>query len=240
MEDTWYDATQEENKDMYVLSVSPEDAPDAAQYIQFLFEKGNVIGLKTEGLAALITELGDVKTAGEQDGYTLLNPYGVMRVLNDLGGKHGIGRVDLVENRFVGMKSRGVYETPGGTILLAAHQDLETLTLDRDAQALRDSLMPKYAQLIYNGFWFAPEREALQDLITSTQRTVSGEVRLKLYKGNCIQAGRRSPYSLYDEEIASMEGAEEGKEEAYNQNDASGFIALNALRLKANARQKQH
>jgi argininosuccinate synthase len=144
-----------------------------------------------------------------------------------------------VENRFVGMKSRGVYETPGGTILLAAHQDLETLTLDREAQALRDSLIPKYAQLIYNGFWYAPEREALQDLITSTQRTVSGEVRLKLYKGNCLQAGRRSPLSLYDEDVASMEGAEEGKEEAYNQNDASGFIALNALRLKASARQRE-
>jgi len=204
MEDTWHDATGEDDKDMYVLSVSPEDAPDKAQYIQFLYEKGDVIGLQTEGLAELITELGDVTATGEKDGYTLLNPYGVMRVLNALGGKHGIGRVDLVENRFVGMKSRGVYETPGGTILLAAHQDLETLTIDREAQALRDSLIPKYAQLIYNGFWFAPEREALQDLITSTQRTVTGEVRLKLYKGNCLQAGRRSPFSLYDEDVASM------------------------------------
>lgn len=239
MEDTWHDATGEEDKDMYVLSVSPEDAPDTPEYIQFLFEKGNVIGLQYNGLDALIAELGDVAAQGQKDGYTLLNPYGVMRVLNALGGKHGIGRVDLVENRFVGMKSRGVYETPGGTILLAAHQDLETLTLDREAQALRDSLIPKYAQLIYNGFWYAPEREALQDLITSTQRTVSGEVRLKLYKGNCLQAGRRSPLSLYDEEVASMEGAEEGKEEAYNQNDASGFIALNALRLKASARQRE-
>lgn len=239
MEDVWHDATGKDDKDMYVLSVSPEDAPDAAQYVQFLFEKGNVVGLQTAGLAELITELGDVTPTGEQNGYTLLNPYGVMRILNALGGKHGIGRVDLVENRFVGMKSRGVYETPGGTILLAAHQDLETLTVDREAQAIRDSLMPKYAQLIYNGFWFAPEREAIQDLITSTQRTVTGEVRLKLYKGNCLQAGRRSPLSLYDEDVASMEGVEKGKEEAYDQNDATGFIALNALRLKATARQKE-
>jgi len=238
MEDTWYDASGEADKDMYVLSVSPEEAPDKAQYVEFLFEKGNVIGLRTEGLEELITQLGDVTLQGERDGYRLLNPYGVMRVLNELGGRHGIGRIDIVENRFVGMKSRGVYETPGGTILLAAHQDLETLTIDREAQALRDSLMPKYAQCIYNGFWFAPEREALQALITETQKTVSGEVRLKLYKGNCIQAGRRSPYSLYDEDIATMEGAEEGQEEAYNQNDASGFIALNALRLKAAAKQQ--
>lgn len=239
MEDTWHDASGEEDKDMYVLSVSPEDAPDQPQHVQFLFEKGNLIGLQTEGLAKTITQIGDVEATGEKDGYTLLNPYGIMRVLNFLGGKHGIGRVDIVENRFVGMKSRGVYETPGGTILLAAHQDLETLTIDREAQALRDSLIPKYAQLIYNGFWFAPEREALQALITSTQETVSGEVRLKLYKGNCIQAGRRSPYSLYDEDIATMEGLEEGKEEAYNQNDATGFIALNALRLKASAKQRE-
>lgn len=239
MEDIWHDTTSESDKDMYVLSVSPEDAPDASQYVQFLFEKGNVIGLQTTGLSELIVELGDVKSSEQQDGYTLLNPYGVMRVLNAIGGKHGIGRVDLVENRFVGMKSRGVYETPGGTILLAARRDLETLTIDREAQALRDSLIPKYAQLIYNGFWFAPEREALQALITCTQQTVTGEVRLKLYKGNCMQAGRRSPFSLYDEAIASMEGAGEGKQETYNQNDASGFIALNALRLKATAKQKR-
>lgn len=236
MEDTWHDATGEADKDMYVLSVSPEDAPDCAEYVQFLFEKGNVIGLKADNLAAYIAQLGDVKTTGERDGYTLLNPYGVMRVLNLLGGKHGIGRIDLVENRFVGMKSRGVYETPGGTILLAAHQDLETLTMDREAQSLRDSLIPKYSQLIYNGFWFSPEREALQALITSTQQTVSGEVRMKLYKGNCMQAGRKSSLSLYDENVATMEG---GAEEAYNQNDATGFIALNALRLKATARQKK-
>jgi len=225
MEDTWHDASAESDKDMYVLSVSPEDAPDEAQYIQFLYEKGDIIGLQTEGLQSIIDELGDFSASGEKDGYTLLNPYGVMRVLNFLGGKHGIGRVDLVENRFVGMKSRGVYETPGGTIMLAAHRDLETLTVDKEAQSLRDSLIPRYAEMIYNGFWYAPEREAMQELITSTQRTVTGEVRMKLYKGNCICAGRRSPFSLYDEDIATMEG---GAEDAYNQNDATGFITLNA------------
>lgn len=234
LEDTWYDATGEADRDMYVLSVSPEEAPDTPEYVEFLFEKGDIVGLKYEGLDAVISELGDFTVQGEKNGYTLLTPYGVMRVLNFLGGKHGIGRVDIVENRFVGMKSRGIYETPGGTIILAAHRDLETLTMDREAQYVRDDLITKYSQLIYNGFWFAPEREAIQALVTSTQRTVSGEVRLKLYKGNCMQAGRRSPFSLYSEDVATMEG---GAEEAYNQNDATGFIALNALRLKASARQ---
>ncbi|MDB4310239.1 argininosuccinate synthase, partial [Akkermansiaceae bacterium] len=233
LEDTWYDGTTAADKDMYVLSVSPEDAPDTPEYVQCLFEKGNIIGLKNDNLASYISELGDFEVKGEQDGYTLLTPYGVMRVLNHLGGQHGIGRVDIVENRFVGMKSRGIYETPGGTILLAAHQDLETLTIDRDAQHLRDGLIPAYAKLVYNGFWFAPERNALQALVTETQKTVNGEVRLKLYKGNIMNAGRRSPNSLYDEDIATMEG---GQEEAYNQNDATGFIALNGLRLKQFAR----
>ena len=229
LEDTWYDGSTEADKDMYVLSVAPEDAPDTPEYIQCLFENGKIIGLKNDGLSDYIAELNDFEVKGEKDGYTLLTPYGVMRVLNHLGGKHGIGRIDIVENRFVGMKSRGIYETPGGTILLAAHQDLETLTIDREAQHVRDSLIPKYAQLVYNGFWFAPEREAIQALVSETQKTVNGEVRLKLYKGNIINAGRRSPNSLYDEDIATMEG---GQEEAYNQNDASGFIALNGLRLK--------
>jgi argininosuccinate synthase len=139
-----------------------------------------------------------------------------------------------VENRFVGMKSRGIYETPGGTILHAAHRDLEALVVDRESMHIRDSLIPKYAQLVYNGFWYAPEREAIQALVTETQKTVTGEVRLKLYKGNVMQAGRRSPMSLYSEAVATMEG---GQEQAYNQDDASGFIALNALRLKAAARQ---
>lgn len=227
MEDPWYDATTPEDRGMYMLSVSPEDAPDQAEYIQLLFEKGDIVGIQYAGMDALLQQL-DVKAQGERDGYTLLTPYGVMMVLNHLGGKHGIGRVDIVENRFVGMKSRGIYETPGGTIILAAHRDLETLTMDREAQKIRDSLIPEYSTLVYNGFWFAPEREAIQALVTKTQETVSGEVRLKLYKGNVMFAGRRSPHSLYSEEIATMEGGEE----AYNQNDATGFIALNGLRLK--------
>jgi len=234
MEDPWYDATTVADRDMYVLSVSPEDAPDRAEYIEILFEKGNAIGLKHEDLGAILSALGEVQATGQQDGYALLTPYGVMRVLNLLGGRNGIGRIDIVENRFVGMKSRGIYETPGGTILYAAHRDLEALVVDRESMHIRDSLIPKYAQLVYNGFWYAPEREAIQALVTETQKTVTGEVRLKLYKGNVMQAGRRSPLSLYSEAVATMEG---GQEQAYNQDDASGFIALNALRLKATARQ---
>lgn len=228
LEDTWYDATTEKDRRMYVLSTAPEDAPDTPQYVQCLFEKGNVVGLMTDDIEAIMKEVG-VSSEGTKDGYTLLSPYGVMMVLNFLGGKHGIGRVDIVENRFVGMKSRGIYETPGGTILMAAHRDIETLTMDREAQKVRDSLVPEYSSIVYNGFWFAPEREAIQALVTKTQETVNGEVRLKLYKGNVMQAGRRSPNSLYSEEIATMEG---GYEELYNQNDATGFIALNGLRLK--------
>ena len=234
LEDPWYDATTPADREMYVLSVSPEDAPDKPEYVEILFEKGDAIGLRAEGLAEVISSLGDFKVLGERDGYTLLTPYGIMRVLNTLGGRNGIGRVDIVENRFVGMKSRGIYETPGGTILLAAHRDLEALTVDRESMHIRDSLIPKYAQLVYNGFWFAPEREAIQALVTETQKTVSGEVRLKLYKGNVLNAGRKSPFSLYSEAVATMEG---GQEQAYNQDDATGFIALNALRLKASARQ---
>lgn len=234
LEDPWYDATTAVDRDMYVLSVSPEEAPDQPEYVQILFEKGDAIGLAAEGLDELLAGMDDVIPQGERDGYTLLTPYGVMRALNTLGGRHGIGRVDIVENRFVGMKSRGVYETPGGTILLAAHRDLEALTMDREVMHIRDLLIPKYAQLVYNGFWFAPERETIQALVTHTQQTVSGEVRVKLYKGNVMLAGRRSPHSLYSEAVATMEG---GQEEAYNQDDATGFIALNALRLKASARQ---
>ena len=233
MEDPWYDASTEADADMYTLSVSPEAAPDKPQYLQLLFEKGDAIGFQCDDHEELLASLPDARVEGERDGYTLMTPYGIMRVLNTLGGRHGIGRIDIVENRFVGMKSRGVYETPGGTILLAAHQDLETLTVDREAQQIRDSLIPKYAQLVYNGFWFAPEREALQALVTETQKNVTGEVRVKLYKGNVINAGRRSPFSLYSEDVATMEG---GAEDAYNQDDATGFIALNALRLKAAAR----
>jgi argininosuccinate synthase len=151
----------------------------------------------------------------------------VLERLNDLGGANGVGRVDLVENRFVGMKSRGVYETPGGTILLHARRALESLTLDRGAAHLKDELMPRYAELIYNGFWFSPEREAIQAAIDRTQGRVSGTVRLKLYKGNVIVVGRRSPNSLYHQDIATFE-----EDAVYNQRDAEGFIKLNALRLR--------
>jgi len=157
-----------------------------------------------------------------------MSPLQVIQTLNKLGGKHGIGRVDIVENRFVGMKGRGVYETPGGAILHFAHRQMETLTMDREVMQLRDSLIPKYSALVYNGFWFSPEREALRALVTETQRGVTGIVRLKLYKGNIIVAGRKSPKSLYDPQIASMEA----ERSTYNQSDATGFIRLNALRLK--------
>lgn len=233
LEDPWYDGSTETDKGMYVLSVSPEDAPDAPEYVQLLFEKGDCVGVKLDGLSDLLGKLG-ISAGGETDGYARLTPYGVMRVLNHLGGKHGIGRVDMVENRFVGMKSRGIYETPGGAILLAGHRQIESLTLDREVQLLRDGMVAKYAQLVYNGFWFAPEREAMQVLVDHTQQSVSGEVRFKLYKGNVITAGRRSPNSLYDEEVASMEKNE--GEEAYNQDDATGFIRLNGLRLKSQAK----
>ena len=231
LEDPWFDGTVPQVRDMYVLSVSPEDAPDKAEYIEILFEKGDAIGLKHPELAELAASLG-VTSTGEQNGYTLYTPFGIMKLLNRLGGRNGIGRVDMVENRFVGMKSRGIYETPGGAILYVGHRQIESLTMDREVMALRDSLIPKYAQLVYNGFWFAPERYALQSLVTESQKTVSGEVRLKLYKGNVMAAGRKSPLSLYREDVATME-ADPGK--AYNQDDATGFIRLNGLRLKTTA-----
>ena len=158
-----------------------------------------------------------------------------MMSLYFLGGKLGFGRVDMVENRFVGMKSRGVYETPGGAILFDAHRIIESLTMDREVMHLRDSLIPKYSELVYNGFWFAPEREAIQALITESQKNVSGEVRIKLYKGNVIAAGVKSTQTLYNEDIATMEG---GSEEAYNQDDATGFIRLNGLRLRTFSRNR--
>ena len=162
-----------------------------------------------------------------------LNPLGVMQKLNRLGGKHGIGRVDIVENRFVGMKSRGVYETPGGTILHFGHRQMESITMDREVMHIRDSLIPKYSELVYNGFWYAPEREALQALVSETQKMVSGTVRLKLYKGGLYTAGRKSSLSLYNPDIATMEA---DPTESYNQDDATGFINLNALRLKVRSR----
>ena len=162
-----------------------------------------------------------------------MSPLKVMQTLNRLGGKHGIGRVDMVENRFVGMKSRGVYETPGGAILHATHRMMESITMDREMMHLRDSLIPKYSELVYNGFWYAPEREALQALVTESQQNVSGTVRVKLYKGNVIAAGLKSPVSLYNPDIATMEA---DPTDAYNQGDATGFIRLNSLRLKVVAK----
>ncbi len=234
LEDPWYDASAPEAAGMYVLSVSPEQAPDRAEYVHLTFEKGICTAVGHESLGDILAQLG---YSGPQkldaEGNVVLTPYWVMKVLNRLGGRNGIGRVDMVENRFVGMKSRGVYETPGGAILHFGHRQIESLTMDREVMHLRDGLIPKYASLVYNGFWFSPERDALQALITESQRHVSGVVRLKLYKGNVMAAGRKSPVSLYNPHIATMEA---DPTKAYNQNDASGFISLNALRLKVAAR----
>lgn len=210
LEDPWFDAFSPKNKDMFTLSVDPEDAPDRAEYVTLDFERGDCVAVNGKKL----------------------NPLGVMKVLNKLGGKHGIGRVDMVENRFVGMKSRGVYETPGGAILHFAHRQMESVTMDREVMHLRDSLVPKYAELVYYGFWFAPERFALQALVTESQKNVSGTVRVKLYKGNILAAGRKSAVSLYNPHIATMEA---DPTKAYNQDDASGFIRLNGLRLRVAA-----
>jgi argininosuccinate synthase len=234
LEDPWYDASAEKARDMYVLSVSPEEAPDKAEYVDLYFEQGLCKAIGYHELDTVLHDLGlQNGTVFTEEGAAQLSPLGVMRVLNKLGGRHGIGRVDMVENRFVGMKSRGVYETPGGAILHFAHRQIESLTMDREVMHLRDGLIPKYAELVYNGFWFAPEREALQALITESQKNVTGVVRVKLYKGNIIVAGRKSPVSLYNPHIATMEA---DPTKAYNQNDATGFIALNALRLKVASR----
>lgn len=232
LEDPWYDGSIDELKSMYVLSVSPEDAPDVSEYIQILFEKGNIVGLQFDGIEEAITD-HNLKSLGTKGDYQILSPYAVMILLNMIGGRNGIGRIDMVENRFVGMKSRGIYETPGGAILFDAHRVMESLTMDREVMHIRDSLIPKYSELVYNGFWFSPEREAIQSLVLESQKNVSGEVRLKLYKGNVIAAGVKSDLSLYNEDIATMEG---GSEEAYNQDDATGFIHLNGLRLKIHSR----
>jgi len=207
LEDPWFDPTTPDNKDMFKLTTDPQDAPDEPEYVELDFEKGNCVSIN--GVAASSMD--------------------IMKQLNQLAGKHGIGRIDLIENRFVGMKSRGVYETPGGTILLNAHRQMETLTMDRDLMHLRDGLIPKYAELIYYGFWYAPEREAIQALVDKSQENVTGTVRLKLYKGNIMTVGRKSPYSMYDENVASMEGVQSD----YNPDDASGFIRLQGLRLRA-------
>ena len=201
LEDTWAEAKE----DMFVLSVSPENAPDKATYIEVDFEKGNPVAV---------------------DGKKM-SPAELLAYLNDLGGKNGIGRFDLVENRYVGMKSRGVYETPGGTILRVAHQAVESITMDREVMHIRDGLVPRYADLIYNGYWFSPEREMMQVLIDKSQENVTGTARLNLYKGNCVTVGRKSESSLFNPEYATFEG-----EDVYNQADAEGFIKLNALRLR--------
>ena len=211
LEDPWMDAFSEKNKDMFKLSVAPEDAPDEAEFVTLDFEAGNCVAVNGKALS----------------------PLAVMQKLNQLGGKHGVGRVDMVENRYVGMKSRGVYETPGGTILHFAHRQVESLTMDREVMHLRDSLIPKYAELVYYGYWFAPERLALQALVTESQKNVTGTVRVKLYKGNLMVAGRKSPVSLYNPHIATMEA---DPTKAYDQGDATGFIRLNALRLKVAAK----
>ncbi len=198
---------------VYQRTIAPEAAPDQASVITIDFERGDAVAIDGERLspAALLTRL------------------------NQLGHDNGVGRLDLVENRYVGMKSRGVYETPGGTILIAAHRGIESITLDRGAAHLKDELMPRYAELIYNGFWFSPEREMLQALIDKSQTLVTGQVRVKLYKGNVTVIGRESPYSLYDQDLVTFE---EGKV-AYDHRDAGGFIKLNALRLRVLARRDQ-
>ena len=204
LEDPW----NEPEEGMFKLSVSPENAPDKPTYIEMDCEQGDPVAIDGERLG----------------------PVEMFTRLNTLGGENGIGRLDMVENRFVGMKSRGVYETPGGTILRAAHRDLETITLDREVLRIRDSLVPEYSKLIYNGFWFSPEMKMMQKTMDVSQQTVNGTVRLKLYKGNCIPVGRKSDNSLYSEAHATFE-----EDEVYNQADAAGFIRLNSLRLQIQA-----
>jgi argininosuccinate synthase len=190
---------------VYQRTVSPENAPDTPTYIEVGFERGDAVSLNGEDFS----------------------PAEMLTQLNELGGKNGVGRLDLLENRFVGMKSRGIYETPGGAILLMAHRGIEQITLDKGAMHLKDELMPKYAELIYNGYWFSPEREMLQAAIDKSQEMVTGTVRLKLYKGHATVVGRSSPYSLYSQEHVTFE-----EDEVYNQADAGGFIKINALRLR--------
>lgn len=202
LEDPWW----EPEEDMWRWSVSPESAPDEPTYIVLTFEQGDIVAIDGEPMS----------------------PATVLEYLNKVGGDNGIGRLDLVENRYVGMKSRGCYETPGGTIMLRAHRAIESLTLDREVAHLKDSLMPKYAEVVYNGYWWSPERKMLQTMIDETQSVVNGDVRLKLYKGNVTVVGRQSEDSLFDEKIATFED-DAG---AYNQQDAEGFIKLNALRLR--------
>ncbi|WP_297439571.1 argininosuccinate synthase [Sulfurimonas sp.] len=207
------DPSAEPEESMWLWTNSPQTAPDEAEYIEITYKNGDPIALNGEALS----------------------PATMLKTLNEIGGKHGIGRVDIVENRFVGMKARGCYETPGGTIMLKAHRAIESITLDREAAHLKDEMMPRYAKLIYNGFWFAPEREMLQAAIDQTQKWVEGTVRLKLYKGNVTVVGRSSDVSLFNPEYSTFE-----EDEVYNQKDAEGFIKLNALRfiIEGKARNK--
>jgi argininosuccinate synthase len=202
LEDPWAEA----EADMWRWSVSPEEAPDQATYLELTYRQGDVVAIN-----------------GEE-----MSPATVLAYLNKVGGENGIGRLDIVENRFVGMKSRGCYETPGGTIMLPAHRAIESITLDRETAHLKDELMPRYAKTIYNGFWWSEERKMLQTMIDESQKYVSGEVRVKLYKGNVTVVGRRSEESLFDESIATFED-DAG---SYDQKDAAGFIKLNALRMR--------
>lgn len=202
LEDPWAEAEE----DMWRWSVSPENAPDEALYLDLTYEKGDIVAINNEPMT----------------------PAEVLTYLNKVGGENGVGRLDIVENRYVGMKSRGCYETPGGTIMLKGHRAIESITLDREVAHLKDELMPRYAKLIYNGYWWSPEREMLQKMIDESQECVNGRVRLKLYKGNVVVVGRESEDSLFDENIATFED-DEG---AYNQGDAEGFIKLNALRMR--------
>lgn len=201
LEDPW----EAPPEDMFTMSVSPMDAPDEPEVVEITFEKGNPVAVNGDSLSPAV----------------------LLKALNKLGGRHGIGRADIVENRFVGMKSRGVYETPGGTLLRLAHMAIESITMDREVMHLRDSLTPKYSELVYYGFWFSPEMRLLQHMIDETQKNVSGVVRLQLYKGNCSVLGRKSDNSLYREDFATFE--DDG---VYSQKDAEGFIRLNALRLR--------
>ncbi len=199
------DPGREPPEDMFVMTVSPEEAPNEPEYVDIDFKAGEPVAVN-----------------GKE-----MRPHDLLAKLNEIGGKHGIGRVDLVENRYIGMKSRGVYETPGGTILFHGHKHLESITLDREVMRLRDTMVPRFSELIYNGYWFSPEMDALRALMDQTQEDVTGTVRLKLYKGNVIVGGRKSPNSLYRTDYATFE-----EEEVYDQKDAEGFIKINSLRLK--------
>ena len=201
LEDPW----KQPPEDMFTMTVSPQDAPDEPEIVEITFEQGNPVAINDKNMT----------------------PADFLKEINRLAGRHGIGRADIVENRFVGMKSRGVYETPGGTVLRTAHMAMESITMDREVMHLRDSLIPKYSELVYYGFWFSPEMELLQNMVDQTQKNVSGKVRLKLYKGHCMVLGRKSDLSIYSEDFATFED-----DAVYRQKDAEGFIRLNALRLR--------